>query len=223
MATSSMPGWGKQRQLWPRQLLECDTIDNVGDVGRWTSLHVGQGASEIARIAYYDAATGKLKFAAAVNGDGNCGPGLMGLRFWRCSEIDDVGVSSDNMGVSLVVDSKGRTRIAYHDTNDPAPPLATGKSLKLAQSGRLLGGNCGPGVGVFRTWTCETLDSGLRFNLVPTPSLRYNDVGSYVDIALSSADLATVAYYDASYKDLLVIQERVQMYLPVQFNEWSSP
>ena len=192
----------------------CYAIDTTDDVGRWSSLAIDGDGN--AHIAYYDATNGSLKYAHWVLTDGNCGPvfPIIG-QAWSCVAIDDVGISTDPMDISLALTSTGSPRIAYHDINDIGTfPVLTTESLKLARK-HLLGGNCGPGTGLFRQWTCETLDSGLRGQVVPIPILVYNNVGSYSALAINSADLFTVAYYDADYGDLLVIQEWMQTYLPL--------
>jgi hypothetical protein len=153
-------------------------------------------------IAYYDATHKVLKYAVNVGGGGNCG--VLGSA--RCDEIDSMPADYHPLGISIAEDAAGYPIIAYQGQYN---------SLKLARPVDALGlppgaGNCGPEVGLFRTWFCETID---QFPWPPNP--RYGD---YAAITVNASGLATVAYEGfivASGGNLMVAQQRAQVFLPL--------
>jgi len=174
----------------------CYAIDAANDVGRYASMYVD--SADHFHIAYYDATTDMLKYAYDGSG-GNCG--LFGSA--QCDTIDSMGTDYYYpLGVSIAEDAAGYPIIAYQSE----------WGLKVARPVAALGlptgsGNCGPEA-PFATWYCETIDR-IGFDL------RHGD---YVSIALNSAGLATIAYYGsitASGGDLMVAQQRLQVFLPL--------
>jgi hypothetical protein len=110
------------------------------------------------------------------------------------------------LGVSIALDAAGYPIIAYQGEYN---------SLKLARPVDALGlppgaGNCGPEVGLFRTWICETIDQFLR-----PPNPRFGD---YAAIAVNGSGLATIAYQGfvkSSTGNLYVAWQRAQVFLPL--------
>ena len=172
----------------------------TADVGRYASLYVD--SANRFHIAYYDATYKALKYAVNVGGGGNCG--LFGSA--QCDDIDSMPADYHPLGVSIAEDAAGYPIIAYQGEYN---------SLKLARPVDALGlspgaGNCGPEVGLFRTWFCETID---QFLWPPNP--RYGD---YAAIAVNASGLATIAYEGfivASGGNLMVAQQRMQVFLPL--------
>jgi hypothetical protein len=170
------------------------------DVGRYVSLYVDSGKRF--HIAYYDATNEVLKYAVKLGGGGNCG--VLGSA--QCDDIDSMQADYHPLGVSIAEDAAGYPIIAYQAWNG---------SLKIARPLAALGlspgaGNCGPQEDLFLTWRCETVD---RWQWPPHP--RYGD---YAAIAVNPSGLATVAYQGfvvESGGNLMVAQQRVQVFLPL--------
>lgn len=187
----------------------CHGIDVIPDVGRFASLAVTKGMAEKPHIAYYNATTGKLRYATYVGSGGNCGLSSISLQFeWQCDTIDAMGAGMAQAGVSLALDNSNRPFIAYQDASAALGPTA----LRIARPAAALGllvGNCGPSIPLFPTWQCDFLDGGGA----------YTDEADYVALAINSAGLSTVAYYESdSYYTtgyLKVIMQRLQAFLPV--------
>lgn len=181
----------------------CNIIDSIGDVGQYASLV--RDDFGFPHIAYYDATNQALKYAKFVASGGNCGF-FSGTYFWQCDEIDHMGSSTADMGISMAVDSQGYPVIAYQKTSDTEPAILKVARPTVAMG--LLHGNCGP-EDLFFTWQCETIDNGGS----------YTSVGNYIDIALNQSDLATIAYYESdSYNfsgNLKVAYQTIQTYLPL--------
>ena len=110
------------------------------------------------------------------------------------------------LGISIALDAAGYPIIAYQGQYN---------TLKLARPLDALGlppgaGNCGPEVGLFRTWFCETLDQFLQ-----TPNPRFGD---YAAIAVNGSGLATIAYQGfvrSTTGNLKVAWQRAQVFLPL--------
>jgi hypothetical protein len=153
-------------------------------------------------IAYYDAIDKVLKYAVDTGGGGNCGA----FGSAQCEEIDSMPADYHPLGVSIALDAAGYPIIAYQGEYN---------SLKLARPVDALGlppgaGNCGPEVGLFRTWICETIDQFLR-----PPNPRFGD---YAAIAVNGSGLATIAYQGfvkSSTGNLYVAWQRAQVFLPL--------
>jgi hypothetical protein len=160
---------------------QCDFVENsIFQTGLYPSLDLN-GANE-ARIAYYYAANGDLRYASAGASGGNCGPGG---NTWQCDTIDGDTGSNPDVGLfpSLYVDKViDNPKIAYYDK--------TNGNLKYAE---IPSGNdtyaCGPLIsGLFHLWRCVPVDS-MGANLI-------SHVG--VSLAVDSAGYPIIAYQDAS-------------------------
>jgi hypothetical protein len=177
------------------------------DVGRYASLYVDSGNHF--HIAYYDATEKKLMYAVELaSGVGN--RGVLGSA--QCDEIDSMPADYHPLGISITEDGAGYPIIAYQGEDI---------SLKLARPLDALGlppgaGNCGPEVGLFRTWLCETID------LYATLPKVYWRNGDFAAIAVDHLGLATIAYQrfwvvdEHSSGNLMVaIQPRARLFLPL--------
>jgi hypothetical protein len=142
-------------------------------------------------------------YATDVGSGGNCG--VLGSA--QCDEIDTMPEDYHPVGISMAQDAAGYPVIAYQ---------AVDTSLNLARPLDALGlppgaGNCGPEVGLFRTWLCETIDRHGWW-------INYRN-GDFASIAVSNSGLATVAYYryyvDHANGNLVVAQQRMQVFLPL--------
>ena len=93
---------------------------------------------------------------------------------WKTSTIDGTGVGAHKVGEysALLVDSSGSLHVAYYDE--------TAQALKYAK-----GSSCG------NSWTTESVDD---------PSGA--DVGKDLSMAMDSDGKISIAYYDATNKDL---------------------
>jgi len=176
----------------------CYPIDAANDVGQYASMYVD--SAERFHIAYYDATTDMLKYAVDVGSGGNCG--LFGSA--QCDTIDDMPIDYGRpIGVSIAEDAAGYPIIAYQ--SDWGSLMVARPAAALGLSGG--GGNCGP-ANPFFTWYCETVD---RVGF----TIRHGD---FVSIDVNSAGLATIAYYgniSSSGGDLMVAQQRLQVFLPL--------
>jgi hypothetical protein len=190
----------------------CQTLDGTGaDVGKFVSVHAPISSEDKLQFAYYDATSGKLKYAKKVTGgSGNCGPG----NGYQCDFIDNMGTALSQAGLSLVVDSENLPIIAYmHDQG-------TWTNLKVAQQNASLGvlvGNCGPQPSLFYTWTCTEVDVGFS----------WEDEAEYVSIALNRNDAAMIAYSEYAFSPvpsphsdygLKIAYQRLMVFLPIVLN-----
>jgi hypothetical protein len=188
----------------PNGTWQCDPIDGSAIVSQSISLYEPQcflcSPGDVTRIAYYDLTSAYIKIAVFKGSGGNCGP----VNTWQCDSIAGVG-SVGVPGVSLA--AYGDTPlIAYYDANDYVQsPHGVLKIARPAAALGLLNGNCGPG-NPFGTWQCDTLDDGGFFS---------NSVGQYPSLAVNSAGLATIAYYDATDGKLKVAYQRFKTLLPL--------
>jgi hypothetical protein len=171
------------------------------DVGKYASMYVDD--ANHFHIAYYDDSANVLMYATDVGSGGNCG--VLGSA--QCDEIDTMPEDYHPVGISMAQDAAGYPVIAYQ---------AVDTSLNLARPLDALGlppgaGNCGPEVGLFRTWLCETIDRHGWW-------INYRN-GDFASIAVSNSGLATVAYYryyvDHANGNLVVAQQRMQVFLPL--------
>jgi hypothetical protein len=143
--------------------------------------------SDLRSIAHFDPYNKVLMYAVCPGPGTNCGSaGPPETYAWRCDVIDEMGPASsvDHQRIAMALGPDGYPVIAYQETSDVAPGV-----LKVARPVAHLGlaGNCGP-LGPFDyTWQCDTIDSGGP----------WTSVGDYVDIAINSAGLVTIAYYES--------------------------
>jgi hypothetical protein len=145
------------------------------------------------QIAYVENNNGRLKLATSVQSGGNCGvDGQAGK--WQCDIIETVGTTlEDNLAMTRF---NGLPYIAYTDSDDQA-----NKVLKIAYPAS--GGNCGPTLNGAGTWQCDTIDDGLRM-VGGSPFLH--NVGLYPSLAINSAGVMYIAYYDSADGDLLLAE-----------------
>jgi len=180
-------------------------VDGLGgpDRGKFASIYVPENANYEPHIAYYDATSGKLRYAVLVGGGGgNCGAG----NSFQCDDIEYIGTGLTQVGISLALDSYNHPLIAYMSAH-----VTTGRDLKVAQPASVLGlpyGNCGPTPDLFGTWQCTTVDdSGYMLN------------ATYASIAFDpESDLAIIAYNAMTTLgaiDLKIAYQRVAVYLPL--------
>ncbi len=180
----------------------CVVIDSEGDVGRFVSLQDGD-------MAYYDATNGKVKYAYATSVIGNCTNDD-----YVCFDVDTIGTSvvETGIGLSMVMDLEGFPIIAYQDSSDQQGPSVL-KMARPATAYGKLAGNCGevPPGQFTQYWQCEFLDAN-----------QYSELAAYVDVSVSPAGLASVAYFDyATLSDfsevgrLKVAQQHFPVYLPL--------
>jgi hypothetical protein len=155
---------------------DCQTLDQGGDVGEYSSIAVKPQTVNVG-IAYYDDSQGELQYAT-----GCFAPYCL----WAYVTIDSGNPSGflwDGLYTSLVYHSDGTPAIAYYTFRG-----LSDDSLKVAYySGS--GGNCGQG-GAAGKWQCDTLASG-------------DGVGRYPSLALDSAGNRHIAYYDGGNDSLM--------------------
>jgi hypothetical protein len=191
----------------------CETVDSVGDVGKYSSIAVDP-TDNYPIISYHDATNGALKLAI--------GSGVG----WIFKTIDDPLIGSTGLFTSLKLDSTGKTHIAYYLSNIPG--------VDSLWYGKYVGGgtgNCGGG-----DYQCDLVDSGdrvgkyasLALDSSDNPRVAYYDGGNdalmyayqngfwtireilpttsgqyaslYVDV--DNGDLAHIAHYDSSNGNL---------------------
>ncbi len=163
----------------------CETVDNTGNVGMYSSIDVrptGDPPLNTRRIgvAYYDATHGALKFA-----EYSCLPIPCQWRVVTVQDADYMGAPSYGQYASLKYTAAGEPQIAFYlessmfdDELNYAYPVSSG-------------GNCGVGSAAGK-WHCETVDSG-------------NHMGQYASLDLGLGpylDTPYIAYYDGSNGDL---------------------
>ncbi|MEP7190308.1 MAG: hypothetical protein ABI901_14045, partial [Roseiflexaceae bacterium] len=180
-------GGGTVSSTWTCQVIDA----SGGAVGSFAVLHqskcVFAPCNDATQIAYYDEANHALKYAHT-DGNGQCSPGT--ALGWQCDTIETVGQwTSPALYLSMAVDANYSPRIAYYDHDDGANGM-----LKLAAPAAT--GNCGPNGGLFYSWQCDTIDHGYTLG-------GSHDVGLYPSMVVSNAGLVSIAYHDATAKDLL--------------------
>jgi hypothetical protein len=151
----------------------CTTVDSSGDVGKYSSIAINPANGEIG-IAYYDATTGKLKFA---HGE------ICSTCSWSIDIVDEpILFPTDNKGqyASLKYNSTGKPYIAYYFGN------TSGVDALMMASGE--NGNCGYGSAAGK-WQCDTIKTG-------------EGVGQYASLALDGSGNRRIAYYDGANGDL---------------------
>ncbi len=159
----------------PDNSWSCETVDSVGDVGKYSSIAV-DSTDGYPIIAYYDATNGALKLA-------------IGYVFgWNIKTIQDLTLGSAGLYASLKLDSTGKTRIAYYLSN------FTGvDSLWYA---KYVGG--GTGNCTDNNYQCDLVDSGDRVGKYASLALDSSDQPriAYYD---GGYDSLKYAYYNGSW------------------------
>lgn len=185
----------------------CVTLDPGGfaaDTGRYPVLRVIHGSSGVDHmgIVYYDATYDQINYIYPDPGS-SCNEGLSG---WRCDTITGT-LSAElgtHIGLDLDVSSTYAPVVAYGCS------ACAGKGILLARYVGLLG-NCGPlkelpFIGWTNTWRCDT---------VVSDPYTGHDYSQYADVDINTADLAALAFYDATVGDLRFTQQYVHVYLPL--------
>ncbi len=183
----------------------CVTVDQGTGRGKYISLHAKDSPTDTIKIAYYDQSAGYIRYAEYFGSGGNCSN-----TFFNCYRVDKVGTPIVNYGLSMDVDLQGYPIIAYMDASEDLGPAR----LKIARPAPAYGewiGDCGdpPPGHSSQYWTCKTIDYGGE----------YADEAAYVDVSISPAGLATVAYSEFNtYADdtyLKVAKQLFANYLPI--------
>lgn len=193
----------------PGNKWQCDTIDDIGNVGRFASLRIPKHVYGSPFIGYYDATNGVLKIATKTGSGGNCGPLSGSTRTWQCYPIANMGTDLNQAGVAIEVVGADEPVIAYMDASDAQGPSV----LKVASATRVMAGqtyshNCGPYPSMF-AWWCETIDGGGS----------WTDEATFVSMAADYNDRLSIAYYESdSYYGtgyVKLAQQAVKLYQPL--------
>jgi hypothetical protein len=158
----------------------CQSIDENGNVGRYTSIDVWSDVINSYKIgiSYYDATNRTLKFTSRTCTDVNC-------TLWHTVTIYSPVFNYMSIGLftSLKFDPDGTPHIAYQATDSNT----NNNSLRYA-SYVGSGGNCGEGSDTGK-WQCDIIDAGLG-------------IGQYASLDLTYDGSPYLAYYDASAGNL---------------------
>jgi len=160
----------------PDNAWSCETVDSVGDVGKYSSIAVDP-TDNYPIIAYFDTANGGALKLAIGSGVG-----------WIFKTIQDPMFGSAGSYASLKLDSTGKTRIAYYFSN-----LLGVDSLWYVE---YVGG--GTGSCTDNNYQCDIVDSGdkvgkyasLALDSADRPRIAYYDGGN---------DALMYAYYNGSW------------------------
>lgn len=156
---------------------KCRTMDQAGNVGKYTSIAVNPQNNHIG-IAYHDHDELALQYTTGACYEPSC--------LWQLSTIDigsSLASENDGLYTSLVYQSDGRPAIAYYTSK-----LTGDDFLKLATYVGS-GGNCGQDSAAGK-WDCQIVASG-------------NGVGKFASLALDSAEDRHIAYYDSGNDSLM--------------------
>ena len=173
----------------------CYAIDTSGDVGRYPSLVLGQGSTTPPGIAYYDAGNGRVKYAYYVNTlwPGNCGTGLMSTK-WQCDGIKNTATTGW-MSIDLDTYTDGTRAMVF------GCPDCYGQGFFYAERVGIGGTGC-----LGTVWSCQSMNP---------LNLLFHDLSQFVELDISDADVATIAFYDATDGDTWVAQKNLATYLPM--------
>ncbi len=151
----------------------CQQLDyGADDPGYYTSVSAPQFDGDVVRVAYYDAASGYLKYY-----DPNSG----------ASNLDFMGTSPEPMGIAMVVDQLGFPVIAYQQADEDFSL----RKLRIASLNTVYGDSSEANCGMDSKWHCSTLDNGNQ----------YAKEANFVALAVGPSDLLYIAYpeYDEYY------------------------
>lgn len=142
---------GSSGNCGPDNAWSCETVDSVGDVGKYSSIAVDP-TDGYPIIAYYDATNGALKLA-------------IGYVFgWIIETIHDPLLGTAGAYASLKLDSTGKPRIAYYFSNFLV------SSLWYAEYVGGGAGNC-----TDNDYQCDPIDSGNQVGKYASLSLDSSD------------------------------------------------
>ena len=184
-------------QIHVGHLWDCQTIDDISNKSAHVSLALDQ--NDHAHIAYSSKGTGgllKLRYAHYVGSGGNCGAN----GDYQCDTIvDDIG--HDDGLLALTLDESDRPVIAYDSAGLMiARPLAAYNTML---------GNCGPRMGLLRTWKCTGIDSVGAGYFVGRDTLAIDtDRNGLLAVAYSVSD-------GGSYSLVKVARQYYAAYLPL--------
>jgi hypothetical protein len=166
---------GSSGNCGPDNAWSCETVDSVGDVGKYSSIAVDP-TDGYPIISYYDATNGALKLA-------------IGYVFgWNIKTIHDPLLGSAGWYTSLKLDSTGKTRIAYYFSN-----LMGADSLWYVEHVGGGAGNC-----TDNNYQCDPVDSGDRVGKYASLALDSSDQPriAYYD---GGNDSLKYAYHNGSW------------------------
>lgn len=124
----------------------CLTIDETGDVGRYSSIdYFEAGDTYQWGISYYDATNHALKYATSICVGSSCGLNIV--------TISDLDFADVGKWTTLKYGPDGQAHIAYYSES------IGGSSLMYARSMPGGGGNCGEGDQA-GAWMCDQIDRG---------------------------------------------------------------
>jgi hypothetical protein len=160
---------GSAGNCGPEDSWYCQTVDSVGDVGKYNSIAAIAGG---VNISYHDATNGDLKWAESTDAPYH--------HTWRIRTVDRGILPAKKTGLytSLALPSYGSPRISYHYQNQEGDD-----ELRLAVyvGG---GGDCGYGEHAGK-WRCETIETG-------------EGVGEHTSLAIDDDWYRHIAYYDSA-------------------------
>ena len=174
----------------------CYAIDTSTDVGLYPSLLLREGPGEGPAIAYYDAGNGRVKYAYYINTlwPGNCGGPIPPMSTkWQCDGIKNT-VASEWIGIDLDAYADGTRAMVF------GCPDCYGQGIFYAEYVGIGGTNC-----LVTDWSCE---------LIQSDPFTAHDLSQFIELDISDADVASVAYYDASSGDVWMGQKNLATYLP---------
>jgi hypothetical protein len=192
--------------------------DHEGTSGSQISLALDGG--DTPHLAYYNLDDSTLEYSRYVGTGGNCwfDNNISFAYEWQCEEIEYVGFYTGSRKVSLAIDAAGYPIIAYQDASGVRGP---GAILKVARPLGALAlplpysGNCGPEFSPppnpRLSWQCDNVDG----------VAATSDVAASVALAMNSAGLATIAYFEhrfmlpESTDNLKVAYQQLQVFLPL--------
>ncbi len=161
----------------PGNTWECQVLDSEGIVGKYSSIAVG-GPGPVAKlfIAYHDVTNGSLKVV-----DGTVDRGSGALTYETSVLVDGFPPSGVYRGTRSAVDvsTSGILHIVFQEV------YGSSKYIYHATPAAPGTGNCGPG----DEWECTAIDGGPE------------DVGDFIDIALSPGGVPIVAFHNAGTTD----------------------
>ena len=138
-------------------------------------------------MAYYDGNTHYM--VVAIGTTGICG--------WTCNYIEDVGAQqTDANGIAIAM-RNGKYIVAYTSHK------SANTILKVAYQDP--NGNCGPVVGLSRSWRCEVVDDGGGIQ----------SVGQFISMSVSSSGVVYIAYSNDTDKTLKLAYRMNNLFLPL--------
>ncbi len=176
----------------------CTRIDEVGDVGKYVSIHAPDSETDFRRFAYFDATELEIRYAYDDTQYG-----------FVSFAVDKTGSFMGDLGISMAVDAQGYPIIAYMN----AESYGLGSDLKVARPAAAYGidaGNCGDmkpfSMLPFLYWFCKTIDSGGQMTMI----------ARYADVSVDPSGLAAVAFYAEDIEGrLMFTRQWYTTYLPI--------